>query len=126
MFRSLQARLFAAVLAFFGLTNYAETKVDPTWHWHHITSQPFKEWVKQVPVQLPIKLANGLEIPVEYAVQRLSTDETPWYVRIPTKLFGATILYALLLRLLISRLRARFGWAPRESDMVRRGSSTSA
>ena len=120
MLRSLQARLFAGVLAFFGLTGYAETKVDPDWHWHHITSQPFKEWVKQVPVQLPIKLSNGLQIPVDYAVQRLSTDETPWYIRIPTKLFGATVLYALLLRLLILRLRARFGWAPRESDMVRR------
>jgi hypothetical protein len=120
MFRSLQTRLFAAVFAFFGLSNYAETKVDPNWHWHHITSEPFKEWVKQVPVQLPIKLANGLQVPVEFAVQRLSTDDTPWYVRIPAKLFGASVLYALLLRLLIIRLRSRFGWAPHESEMARR------
>ena len=120
MFRSLQARLFAMVLAFFGITNYAETKVDPNWHWHHITSQPFKEWVKQVPVQLPIKLSKGLQIPVDYAVAQLSTDEQPWYVRIPAKTIGATVLYGLLLRLLIWRLRARFGWAPRESDMAKR------
>ncbi len=120
MFRSLQAKLFAGVLAFFGITNYAEPKVDPNWHWHHITTQPFKEWVKQVPVQLPIKLAKGLQIPVDYAVQKLSTEETPWYVRIPAKTVGASVLYALLLRLLIMRLRARFGWTPRESEMVRR------
>ncbi len=120
MFRSLQAKLFAGVLAFFGLANYAETKVDPNWHWHHITTQPFKEWVQQVPVQLPIKLANGLQIPADYAVQKLSTDETPWYVRIPAKTVGSAVIYALLLRLLIARLRARFGWAPRE-DAMRRG-----
>lgn len=116
MFRSLQARLFAAVLTFFGLTGYAETKIDPDWHWHYITSMPFKEWVKQVPVQLPIKLANGLQIPVDYAVQQLSKPETPWYVRIPAKTVGATVLYGLLLRLLIFRLRARFGWAQRQFE----------
>lgn len=116
MFRSLQAKLFAAVFAFFGLTDYAETKVDPNWHWHYITSMPFKEWVKQVPVQLPIKLSNGLQIPVDYAVQQLSTPETPWYVRIPMKTVGATVLYGLLLRLLIMRLRARFGWAPQRLE----------
>ena len=109
----------AAALAFFGLSNYAETKVDPNWHWHHITSQPFKEWVKQVPVQLPIKLANGLQIPVDYAVQQLSTDDTPWYVRIPAKTVGASVLYAFLLRLLLMRLRARLGWAPKEGEMKR-------
>jgi hypothetical protein len=119
VFRSLQTRLFASVIAFFGLSNYAETKVDPNWHWHHITSEPFKEWVKQVPVQLPIKLANGLQIPVDLAVQKFSTDETPWYVRIPAKTIGATVLYGLLLRLLIVRLRTRFGWAPPEETMRR-------
>jgi hypothetical protein len=119
MFRSLQMRLFAAVLAFFGITSWAETKVDPNWHWHDIATQPFKEWVKQVPVQLPIKLSKGLQIPVDYAVQQLSTDQTPWYVRIPAKTIGATVLYALLLRLLLWRLRARFGWAPTEAQMRR-------
>ena len=119
MFRSLQARLFVAVLTFFGITGWVETKVDPNWHWHDITTQPFKEWLKQVPVQLPIKLSKGLQIPVDYAVQQLSTDQTPWYVRIPAKTVGATVLYALLLRLLIWRLRTRFGWAPAEAQMRR-------
>ena len=113
MLRAFKLRIFAALLAFFGISDYAETKVDPNWHWHQITTLPFKEWVKQVPVQLPIKLANGLQMPVDAVVQRLSTEETPWYVRIPAKTVGAAVLYALLLKFMIWRLRARFGWAPR-------------
>jgi hypothetical protein len=119
MFRSLQMKLFAAALAFFGLADWAETKVDPNWHWHHLTTQPFKEWVKQVPVQLPIKLANGLQIPVDFAVQKLTTEDTPWYVRLPAKTVGSAVLYAALLRVLLRRLRARFNWAPPEEQMRR-------
>ena len=113
----MRARLFAAVLAFFGLSNWAETKLDPNWHWRDATTQPFKEWVRQVPAQLPVTLANGLQVPVRYAVERLSTDETPWYVRLPAKTIGASVLYALLLHLMLRRLRARFGWAPRQDGM---------
>ena len=107
----LSTRIFAAVLAFFGLSNWAETKLDPAWHWHDITTQPFKEWVKQVPAQLPVKLAHGLQVPVKMAVEKLSTEETPWYVRVPAKTVGSAVLYALLLRFVFWRLRARFGRA---------------
>ena len=105
----LQPRLFAAVLAFFGIANWGETKLDPAWHWHDIQTQPFQEWVRQVPVQLPVKLAYGLQVPVKMAVENFSTPETPWYVRIPVKTVGAAVLYALLLRFVWWRLRARFG-----------------
>ncbi len=108
---ALKTRLFAAVLAFFGLSNWAETKLDPNWHWSDIQTQPFKEWVKQVLAQLPVKLANGLQVPVKFAVEKLSTDDTPWYVRIPAKTVGSAVLYALLLRFIFWRLRARFGQA---------------
>ena len=113
----MRARLFAAVLAFFGLSDWAETKLDPNWHWRDAATQPLKEWAKQVPAQLPVTLANGLQVPVRYAVERLSTDETPWYVRIPAKTIGASVLYALLLHLMLRRLRARFGFASREEAM---------
>ena len=109
----LRTRIFAAVLAFFGVSNWAETKLDPTWHWRDIQTQPFKEWVKQVPAQLPVKLAHGLQVPVKMAVEKLSTPETPWYVRVPAKTVGSAVLYALLLRFVWWRLRARFGFAPR-------------
>ena len=105
----LKTRLFAAVLAFFGLSNWAGTKLDPNWHWSDITAKPFQEWVKQVPAQLPVKLAHGLQVPVKIAVEKLSTDETPWYVRVPAKTVGSAVLYALLLRFVFWRLRARFG-----------------
>jgi hypothetical protein len=110
--KALKLRLFVAVLAFFGISNWGETKLDPNWHWSDVTRQPFKEWVKQVPVQLPVKLAHGLQVPVQIAVEKLSTDDTPWYVRIPAKTVGASVLYALLLRFVFWRLRARFGFAP--------------
>ena len=113
----LRTRIFAAGLAFFGLANWAETKLDPNWHWHDIQTQPFKEWVKQVPAQLPVKLAYGLQVPVKMAVEKLSTEETPWFVRVPVKMVGSAVLYALLLRFVWWRLRARVGSvASRESS----------
>ena len=108
----LRTRIFAAVLAFFGLSNWAETQLDPAWHWRDIQTQPFREWVRQVPAQLPVKLAYGLQVPVKMAVEKLSTNETPWYVRIPAKTVGSAVLYALLLRFVWWRLRARFGRVP--------------
>jgi hypothetical protein len=119
MFNIFRSRVFLSILAFFGVANWADGHIDPNWHWHDIVRQPFNEWVKQVPVQLPLKLAHGLQIPVDVAVARLSQNEMPWYVRLPAKAFGAAVLYALLMRLLIWRLRARFGWAPREEQLRR-------
>ena len=107
----LRTRIFAAALAFFGISNWADTKLDPNWHWHDIQTQPFKEWVKQVPAQLPVKLAYGLQVPVKMAVGKLSTNETLWYVRVPAKTVGSAVLYALLLRFVWWRLRSRFGVA---------------
>lgn len=113
MFRFLlRTKLLVALLAFFGLSNFAETKLDPNWHWHHITTQPFGEWVKQMPIQLTAKLGYGLQVPVDYAVSRLSADTMPWYVRIPAKTVGSAVLYALVLKFVWWRLRARFGVAP--------------
>lgn len=113
MFRALGTRIFIAILAFFGLTHWADTAaLDPHWRWSDITRQPFSEWVRQVPVQLPVKLAQGLQIPVEMAVAHLSQDTMPWYVRLPAKTIGSAALYALLVRLMIARLRARFGLPP--------------
>jgi len=43
---------------------------------------------------------------------RLSQDTLPWYVRRPAKTIGSAALYALLVRLLIARLRARVGLPP--------------
>jgi hypothetical protein len=111
MFSLFRTRIFAAVLAWFGIATWAETKLDPEWHWRGITSEPFGEWVKQVPAQLPVKLAEGLQMPVDYAVAELSRETLPWYVRVPAKIFGAAVLYALLLRFVIWRMRVRFGWA---------------
>lgn len=110
----LKTRIFAAVLTFFGIANWGETKLDPNWHWRDIRTQPFKEWVRQVPAQLPVKLAVGLQYPVKLAVERLSTDETPWYVRLPAKTVGAAVLYAILLRFVFWRLRTRFGFTPKQ------------
>ena len=112
MFRALGTRIFIAILAFFGLTNWAGTALDPQWHWSDITRQPFREWVRQVPVQLPVQLAHGLQIPVELAVARLSQDTMPWYVRLPAKTIGSAALYALLVRLMIARFRGRVGLPP--------------
>lgn len=112
MFRALGIRIFIGILAFFGISNWADTALDPQWRWGDITRQPLREWVRQVPAQLPVKLAQGLQIPVEYAVARLSQDTMPWYVRLPAKTIGSAALYALLVRLLIARLRARVGLPP--------------
>jgi len=101
----LRSRLFLALLAFFGLSDWADTRLDPDWHWHHITSEPFAEWVKQVPVQLPVRIAQGLKFPVDWAVSQLSAETMPWYAQFFARTIGATVLYALLLRL-------RLGWAP--------------
>ena len=119
MFRALGTRIFVAILAFFGLANWAGTALDPQWHWSDIARQPFGEWVRQVPVQLPVKLAHGLQVPVDLAVAQLTQNARPWYVRIPAKTVGSAVLYAALVRLMIWRLRARFGWAPREQDLRR-------
>ncbi len=108
----LRSKLFLILLAFFGLTDWADTKLDPNWHWHHVTSQPFGEWVKQVPLQLPVRIAQGLKIPVDLAITQLSADSMPWYARLFAKSVGAGVLYALLLRFVWWRLRVRFGWAP--------------
>jgi hypothetical protein len=109
MFSLLRSRIFVVVLAWFGLSNWADTKIDPNWHWHHITTVPFKEWVRQVPVQLPVRIAQGLQYPVDYAVAELSKDTMPWYVKTPAKTFGAAVLYALVMRFAFWRLRSRFG-----------------
>ena len=116
MFRALGTRIFVAILAFFGLANWAGTALDPQ---SDIARQPFGEWVRQVPVQLPVKLAHGLQVPVDLAVAQLSQNAMPWYVRIPAKTASSAVLYAALVRLMIWRLRARFGWAPREQDLRR-------
>jgi hypothetical protein len=108
----LRSRLFFALLAFFGLSDWADTKLDPSWHWHHVTSQPIGEWVKQVPVQLPVRIAQGLKVPVDWAVTQLSAESMPWYAQLFAKTIGATVLYALLLRFVWCRMRSRFGWAP--------------
>jgi len=110
MFALFRSRIFVAIFAWFGISNWADTKLDPEWHWSGIASQPFQEWVKQVPVQLPVKIAEGLQVPVDYAVAELSRDTMPWYVRIPAKTVGAAVLYAILLRFVIWRMRVRFGW----------------
>ena len=117
MFSAFRSRIFIAILAFFGVANWAGGSLDPHWHWSDVTRQPFGEWVKQVPMQLPVKLAHGLQVPVDLAVARLSQNEMPWHVRLPAKTFGAALLYTLLVRLIIWRLRARFGCAPREADL---------
>lgn len=119
MFRRLGFRIFLAILAAFGIANWAGAALDPDWHWSGIATQPFGEWVKQVPVQLPVKLAHGLQVPVDFAVGKLSQNEMPWYVRVPAKTVGSAVLYALLVRVMIWRLRARFGWAPREEELRR-------
>ena len=62
-------------------------------------------------MQLPVKLADGSPVPVKMAVEKLSTQETPWSLRVPAKTVGAAVLYALLLRFVWWRLHARFGVA---------------
>ena len=84
----LRSRLFLALLALFGLSDWADTRLDPDWHWHHITSEPFAEWVKQVPVQLPVRIAQGLKFPVDWAVSQLSAETMPWYARLFARTIG--------------------------------------
>lgn len=57
------------------------------------------------------RAASG-ETRVEFAVARLSQDTLPWYVRRPAKTIDSAALYALLVRLLFARLRARVGLPP--------------
>jgi hypothetical protein len=108
----LRSRLFLALLAFFGLSDWADTKLDPNWHWHDVTRQPFGEWVRQVPLQLPVRIAQGLKFPVDWTVTRLAADSMPWYSQVFARTIGAGVLYAILLRFVWWRMRARFGWAP--------------
>lgn len=114
MLKSLYTRLFIAVLAAFGLSDFAVTKASLDWKWSEMfvsgrTQAERAEWVKQLPVQLSADIGHGLQVPVDYAVSKLSQDTVPWYIRLPTKLVGAAVLYALLLRAIWWRLRLRLG-----------------